>query len=217
MTAMETLSKLFGGAGIVKMLRLFLFNPQESYDAKDIAERTKTPADLVRNEVKMLEQIGFVKRKSFYKDSAPKTVRRRQKQTLAEVKPKKKRVSGWVLSPDFPYLTELQALLIGTAPLEAEDVVRRLRKVGSVKLIVVAGVFMHHWDGRLDLLIVGDNLNNRQLSNIIKDVEAELGREMRYAVFGTQDFRYRLGIYDRLVRDVLDYPHRAMVDRLGIL
>lgn len=214
---MEILSKLFGGAGIVKMLRLFLFNPQDAYEAKDIAERTKTSSDVVRSELQMLERIGFVKKKSFFKEITPKTTRRRQKVEKAVQAPKKKkRVSGWTLNQDFLYLRELQALLIGTAPREAEDVVKRLRKVGSIKAIVVAGVFVHHWDGRLDLLIVGENVNKRQLSTIVKDVEAGLGREIRYAVFGTQDFRYRLGIYDRLVRDVLDYPHQIFVDKIGI-
>src|SRR3989344_3768467 len=44
-------------------------------------------------------------------------------------------------------------------------------------------------------------------------IEAELGRELRYASFTTDDFNYRLGIYDRLIRDIFDYPHQAILDR----
>ena len=34
---------------------------------------------------------------------------------------------------------------------------------------------------------------------------AELGRELRYASFTTEDFKYRVGVYDRLIRDVFDF------------
>jgi len=213
---MEILSKLFGGAGIVKILRLFLFNPTEPYESKDVVQRTKTPTDLARSELSMLGKIDFIKKKNFYKEVQTPVSRRSAKHTTSQKKVTRKRVSGWVLNTDFLYLRELQALLIGTAPFETESVVRRLRKVGNVKVIIIAGVFVQHWDSRLDLLIVGDNLKKQQLSNIIKDVESELGREIRYAVFSTQDFKYRLGIYDRLIRDVLDYPHKIVVDRIGI-
>ena len=47
-------------------------------------------------------------------------------------------------------------------------------------------------------------------------LEAELGREIRYAFFTTPDFRYRLGVYDRLLRDVFDYPHRVLLDKIGL-
>ena len=47
-------------------------------------------------------------------------------------------------------------------------------------------------------------------------LEAELGREIRYASFATEDFRYRTGVYDRLLRDVFDYPHRLLIDKIGL-
>jgi hypothetical protein len=215
---MEILSKLFGGAGIVKILRLFLFNGDEPFELKDIAERTKTTSDVVRNEIAMLSKIGFIRKRSFYKEvEAPKTRRRvEHTENANEKKPQRKRVPGWILNKDFLYLNELRSLLVGTAPFETTDIARRLRTVGSVKAVIISGVFVQHWDGRLDILIVADNVKRAQLVRVVKDIEAELGREMRYAVLSTSDFRYRLGVYDRLVRDVLDYPHRAVIDRIGI-
>ncbi len=213
---MEILSKLFGGSGIVKTLRLFLFNPEVGYEVKDVIARTRASSDIIRDEIRMLAKIGFLKKKSFFKDIKQKKIRRRVSQTLRLQKVKRKRVSGWVLNKDFPYLEELKTLLIGTASLEEKDIVQRLRKVGTIKLIIASGIFVQNWDSRLDLLIVGDGLKHQQLTKVIKEIEAELGREIRYAVFGTSDFKYRLGIYDRLVRDVFDYPHRTVVDKIGL-
>ena len=214
---MEILSKLFGSAGIVKILRLFLFNPTEPYEPKDVVKRTRTDTDVVRSELSMLANVGFLRRRSFYKDiEEPITRRVSVSRKRKKTKLKRKRVMGWILNQEFSYLKPLQDLLMSTTSLETDNVTRRLCNAGNLKLVIIAGVFVQHWDSRLDILIVGDKVKQSQLSHVIKDIESELGREIRYAVFSTQDFKYRLGIYDRLVRDVLDYPHKTVVDRLGL-
>jgi hypothetical protein len=32
----------------------------------------------------------------------------------------------------------------------------------------------------------------------------------------TEDFRYRLNAHDRFVRDLFDYPHERLINKLGI-
>jgi hypothetical protein len=38
-----------------------------------------------------------------------------------------------------------------------------------------------------------------------------LGKELAYAVFDTNDFKYRVSMYDKLLRDMFDYPHERLV------
>jgi hypothetical protein len=45
----------------------------------------------------------------------------------------------------------------------------------------------------------------------IRALEAEIGREIVYAVFDYKEFLYRLNMYDKLIRDVLDFPHKVLV------
>jgi hypothetical protein len=47
-------------------------------------------------------------------------------------------------------------------------------------------------------------------------MEAEIGKELVFASFETADFHYRLGMYDKLIRDILDYPHQKLLDKLNI-
>ena len=54
------------------------------------------------------------------------------------------------------------------------------------------------------------------LERLIKTVESELGRELRYVVLETVDFQYRMSIHDKLVRDVFDFPHQMVTDVLGV-
>jgi len=76
-------------------------------------------------------------------------------------------------------------------------------------------VFIQDPDGRVDILVVGDSMKDSRLKAAIRDLESHMGHELRYAAFSTDDFTYRLGAYDRLIRDVLDYPHQIVVDKLN--
>jgi hypothetical protein len=216
---METLGKIFGSIFRVRILRLFLFNPDTVYEMAEIAARAKVSKITLQNEIAVLNRAGFTKRKSFYKQVLDKKAQRcfrpsqsrRKKHVL-----KKKRAYGWTLNEKFPHLAAIKEFLINAAPVKDRDIAKKLRRAGTFKLLVVAGVFMQNFDSRLDILIVGDRINQSQLERSIKNIEAELGRELRYALFGVNDFRYRLGVHDRLIRDVFDYPHRNIVDRIGV-
>ena len=49
------------------------------------------------------------------------------------------------------------------------------------------------------------------LENAIKTIESEIGREIRYAFFDTKTFQYRYYMFDKLLRDILDFPHEVVL------
>src|SRR3989344_4209298 len=103
----------------------------------------------------MLQKISFIKRKSFSK-TVTSFARRRFKATQS-TESRRKRVSGFILDETFPYIKELQALLIGSMPIWSGDLVNRLKRAGNIKVVITSGVFVGELDGRLDILVVGDN------------------------------------------------------------
>ncbi len=193
---METLSKLFGSEAKVKVMRLFLFNPDHIFDTADIADRVKSDISRVRKEVGVLEKAGLVKSR-----------------TPARLGNKK----GYMLDTHFAYLLPLQNFLINAEPLHPKEITKKIVKLGTIKLILVAGVFIQEGESRADLLIVGDHVKKAALENTIKTLESEIGKELRYAYFTTEDFQYRLSMCDKLIRDILDYPHKKIVNKLGTL
>ncbi|OGG55125.1 hypothetical protein A3D62_01370 [Candidatus Kaiserbacteria bacterium RIFCSPHIGHO2_02_FULL_49_11] len=204
---MEVLSKLFGSAARVKLLRLFLFNEGENFETGEIARRAHVTPAVMRSETAMMEKVGLVRRKSFFVEAVTGSGKR--KKTV------KKKVRGWTLDQKFKYLSALRNFLLTAAPVQQNDIVKKLGGVGKCKLIILAGAFIQDWNSRLDLLIVGDGIDRGRLETAVKHIEAELGKELRYAVFDTRDFAYRLNIYDKLIRDVFDYPHQTVLNRLG--
>jgi hypothetical protein len=91
-----------------------------------------------------------------------------------------------------------------------------LKRAGSLRVVVLSGLFTGALETKVDMLIVGDKLEDKHLESAVRTLEAELGRELRYAAFSTEDFRYRVGVYDRLIRDVFDYPQRTILDKIGL-
>lgn len=205
---MDTLSTIFGSEARVKIMRLFLFNPEEVFDFDMISEKSKVSRDTAKKEIAVFEKAKLIKKKFFSRNISKKIGKK--------IKDVKIKSSGFYLNQDFSYITALKQLLIKTKTLEGGEIVKRLSKSGRLKMVIVAGVFTQDKDSRVDIFIVGDNINKSSLSNIIHSLEAELGRELTYACFETQDFQYRVGMYDKLIRDVMDYPHQVLLDKISV-
>jgi len=204
--SLPILTELFGSKSRVKVLKFFLFNTEEPYAKDDIAKLAKIASRDLSRELNMLLKIELIHKKSFFQDV----------EDGRSGKVKKKRVQGFVTNTAFEYMRPLQQLLIKSVPIDEHRIKKQLQKAGKLNLIIVSGVFLQQDDGPVDLMIVGDKLKDGVLKQSIKLIESELGSQLRYAVFTTADFKYRLSMYDRLIRDTLDYPHQKVLDRIGI-
>ena len=191
-TSMEPLSKIFGSPARLKALRLFLFNQNLSLTLGEIAARTKLSPASVRRELSDLVAAGLLRKKG------ARTSARYQ------------------VNPRFEHLAALDAFIRETTSVRPQDILAALRRTGTLQLVVLSGLFVGILEPKVDLLIVGDHLDERILVTTIHSLEAELGREIRYAFFATADFKYRRGVYDRLLRDIFDYPHRVLIDKVGL-
>ena len=180
---MEILGKILGSSARVKIMRLFLVNRTKSFTGTEILKRSRISKDTLRRELKLLSSVGFLK----------------------------KRGVGWSLHPFFGYSVEFENLLLGSDVLSQEAILDNFKKIGRIKLFIISGIFIKNRDSRADLLIVGDRLKRGKIEEGIKKIEAEIGGELTYVVFDTKEFLYRLDMYDKLVRDIIDFPHEVVL------
>ncbi len=205
---MDILEKLFGSSAKVKIIKLYLLNPEMVFDIPTASERAKVSISGARTEINNLEKIGFLKQKSYFKD-----VKIQRNRTVESFK---KRVNGWTLDQKFPHIKSLESFLSNINPFEHKEIINKISKSGKIQLLVISGIFIKNEDSRADLLIVGDNIKLSHLDNTIKIIESEIGKEIRYVVFETNEFKYRLSVFDKLVRDILDYSHEKIINKLNI-
>ena len=203
------LEKLFGSSARVKMIRLFLSNPENVFSLEDVSRRAKVPTPAAKRELSLFKTIGLIKQKDEIIDQPVKL-------KDGTIKIKKKKFNGYFLNALFPFVHALRNLVLNAAPVDKEAMVKEINTIGRIKLVIFSGIFTNRENSRVDLLLVGDSMKETKLDKVLKNIEADIGKEIVYAVFKTDDFMYRLGMYDRFIRDILEYPHEKAVNKLNI-
>ncbi len=199
MKQLDILGRLFGSMIRVKLMKFFLLNQEVLISVEDLAERLRVKPKIMTSDLAELVKVGMIK---------PKMV------TKVTVRGIKKKVKGFVANPEFKMSEPLRGLLVDAAGTHIPDILPRFAKIGKVGLFLVSGIFLHDNDRAMDLMIVGDRLNRKLIDKRIKELEAEIGKELRYAIFENEEFLYRLNMYDKLLRDVLDYPHEKLINKI---
>ena len=88
------------------------------------------------------------------------------------------------------------------------------KKIGDVKLVLTTGVFMNYAKGKLDLLLVVDNVSRVKLKTLINHLEAEVGKEIRYMVLTGEELTYRLNMLDRFLINIFKEPHEIFFSKV---
>lgn len=176
---------LFGSKTRVKLLHLFLNNPNRSFYVREITRKIDEQINSVRRELANLQSIGIIKSEG---SNANRLY--------------------YEVNQDYPHFKPLQAMFADTAMVAqvpgvaANDWQKRLKPLGDVRLVVFSGKLAKHASSSVDVLIVG-NVNKTQLKRFIKELEEEERKSLNYSVMAYDQFYYRYSIKDRFVVEVL--------------
>lgn len=194
----KSIEALFGSKTRVKLLNLFLTNPEKSFYVREITRLIDEQVNSVRRELKNLEDNRIVKsttedRKLFYG-----------------------------INQRFKYYIPLRAIFAGAEvsennPVQSSDNLsyswsERIAKVKNfVQVFVIAGVLVEGAESNIDMLLVGNN-NNNALSEWAKEVEKSEGRELNYVILSMEDFYYRYTTRDTFISGIFSDEYRVVVD-----
>lgn len=151
------------------------------------------------------------------KTVAKRVVAKRSARKSAKKPPVQKPIL--TLDTDFEFFYELRDLVLKSSPAERDRMIERLNKLGRIKLAIISGVFINkeNLDPLItDLLIVGDDVDRRKLRAFLRATEAEVGKEIKFTVMDKEEFQYRLAMFDRFTRVLLESPHEKLINRLGL-
>jgi hypothetical protein len=202
---MELLTRLLGGAERVKIMRFFLHHEDNIFSLKDIADKTKSKIDITRKELAALFTISFIEKKR-----AKTVVTTTGKKASSKVK----EVHGFKLNSDFPHNQALKDLLFDFELLDKRELANRFKPVGRIKLFILSGVFIGEEKSRIDVLLVGEAIKRPKAEKLFETLSAELGREVTYSLMDVEEYEYRFKMYDKFIRDIIDGPHEAVIDKL---
>lgn len=205
----DFLSKIIGSPARAQMMRVFIFNPNEPFTLGSIAKRSATSLSAAKKELRALEAAGVIKRGKNMSVVLANGTKRLVKG--------KSKMDTWELNRELRQIRALSAFVHEVSPIKYETIVGALRRTGKISAVILSGNFMGDETRPADLIVALDSVNERRLETAIRALEPTVGREIRYAAFTTPEFRYRLTIQDRLIRDTLDYPHLVLLDKTRLL
>lgn len=198
------MEQLFGSKTRVKLLQLFLRNPNREYYVREITRKVDEQINSVRRELANLLNVGILKSDN------------RNNRLYYEVNQK------------YKYYQPLRAIFTGTVVPEGEEssgvsadkaVLQTIKGLGAVDLLIYLGTFTQDTETNIDVMVVGD-VNKTQVHNYIADLEEEEGREIRYVVMPTEEFKYRRSVNDRFItlvdgakKTVIHDPHGLVVSK----
>ena len=186
---------LFGSKTRVKLLSLFLNNPDRAYYVREITRKIDEQINSVRRELSNMLSIGIIRSDS------------NNNRLYYEVNQK------------YDYYPELRRIFTDlpvknkalTETKEEDQIAKKLRATGTVHLAFLTGSFVRSPHIGIDMLIMGD-VNKAKVSKLVNELEAEVGRELNYVVFTPEEYDYRLNLNDRFLADVMDAKKIVIID-----
>lgn len=186
---------LFGSKTRVKLLSLFLNNPNRPFYVREITRKVDEQINSVRRELSNLLAIGIVRSDS------------NNNRLYYEV------------NQDYQFYAPLRAIFTNVATTEPEladtkediELVKRLRATGNIKMAFETGSFVRDPNAGTDLFIMGD-VNRTRVSKLVSELEEEMGREIFFTVMTPEDFEYRKRLNDRFLSSVLDAKKIMLID-----
>ena len=212
----DLLEKLFESVPKVRILRVCMRNPDTSFTIEDLASRSQLKRGVVKRELAKLIKIraietGIVK---ISKEIKQKIGRGKKAKVKITMKSKKARV--YFANKHFTLFTELQNLVTKSSVASKKEITNKIRTLGNVKLALVSGVFTNNENARTDLLIVGDRIKPGKINSFLSKIESDIGKSIHYTLMDTSEFKYRMDMYDRLLRDILEFPHEKLINKVNI-
>lgn len=184
----EILEQLFNSKTRAKVLKLMFRNATYAFRVKEVAERAKVDYFASRRELEKLKEMKIVN----YRNKT------------------------FMINPGFDFYQELKNLVLRSTPIAKEKILKQLKRTGKLKLIILSGVFMNIDNSRADLFLVGEGVRKRKLENLLKNLEAEVGKEIDYVIMDLNEFRYRRNMFDKFVLEMLEGPKQILLDKIGI-
>ncbi len=202
------LENLFGSKARVKILKLFLFNPEQRYYIRQVARDLDLQVNSVRRELDNLENLGLLNSELSKELFVPKGEEPR--------KSKKQERKYYQVNKKFVLFEEIQTLLLKAQILYKENFEKKLKDLGKPKLIILTGLFVNKPDMEIDIFIVGQ-VQKKRLTDTISKFEKEIGREINYTLMSNSEFKYRKDITDIFLYSILEDNKKIIVlDDLGV-
>lgn len=181
----SSLEQLFGSRTRVKLLNLFLMNPQRQFFVRELTREINAQINSIRRELLNLEKLGLISHVAA--ETEPLTGLREKKY--------------YKLNQSYVLTGELAGLFTKAQVLSEKDMVDQIKKLAPFQYFALTGFFVG-LKIPTDMLLVG-LVDKNKLRTVVSSFEKELRREINYTLMTPTEFSYRKEITDKFLYDIL--------------
>lgn len=181
MNPRKSLDQLFVSKVRIKALHYFYTHPNEPIHLRGAVRELNEEINAVRRELERMEAVNMVK-----------SIKKGNRKYFS-------------LNPDFVFYDELLAMVYKSYGLGFE-IISKHKKIGAIKFAVLAQGYTRSvpiGKNKIDLVIVGDDLNMREITKIVEQDEKRIGRDIYYAVLDQKDFGMRKARRDVFMQELV--------------
>ncbi len=199
---MNELSKIFGSAERLRLLRFLLRDTSKEYTFSDIEEKTKIKSILLRKELSILFSVELLNKN------------KTKVYTFSNGVSALKEAVVYKINNKFKYLESLSTLVLDYTSIDREVLLSRLKGFSRIKFLLLSGIFTGDEKSRLDILYVGEQIKNKEIEKAFNNISIELGRDIKYVIMDIEEFIYRKKMFDSFLMDVLEGKTEILIDKL---
>ena len=119
----------------------------------------------------------------------------------------------YIVNQKHKLLPEIKASLVKNQKPYEDELFTAVNKLGEIKAAFLSGAFTGQPQLPVDLLLVG-KVNLSKLDAFLKQCKITMGFDINYSIMTPDEFKLRIDTFDRFIKDIFDYPHVVVVDKL---
>lgn len=208
------MEQLFGSKTRVKLLKLFMSNPNRSFYVREITRKIEEQINSVRRELANLLSLGLItsdstNHKLYYEVDQ----KYEHYDALRELFTGKKSASTPVVAAetgDVEATVDTVEKTIKTQKVTSVDD-KVWNKAGNIAGLAYSGAFTRDSQAPVDVMIIGDVPVSRAEA-AVAELEKQEGWELRYAVMELEEWQYRRQINDKFWLQVVDSKNLVIID-----
>lgn len=206
------IDQLFGSKTRVKLLQLFMSNPNRSYYVREITRKIDEQINSVRRELANLLSIGIIS-----SDTTDNRLYYEVNQKYVYYEPLSIMFGGRLknVKQIKPKGSDDSEIVNEEKPSD-DPYIEKFRRAGNMSLLLLTGQFTRDAKCGVDMLIVGD-MNDSAVEKAVEGIEAIENKELKYAVFTIEEFKYRRQIHDRFLSDLLSAKKQVILDTENLI
>lgn len=195
--------QIFGSKTRVKLMKLFLENPEKKFYVRELTRLTDALINSIRREIVNLIEIGLVIEVKVEFEQKNNSNEKLINQGINNKK-------YYKLNKYHLFRRELESLFAKEKIIIEKNFTDKLLKVGNVKYLALSGVFVNDKRAKTDLIMIG-SFEKEKVQQVIKQFEDTVKRQINYTLMDLHEYKLRKDIADRFLNDIINNEQNIVI------